>query len=77
MTEPRITVARVELGLQSKHDVGKRAQYYHWSSVSVRDAGGLTYGAVLEVGAKMRRSAPVATEGGQSARVLVQFVSEP
>jgi hypothetical protein len=77
VTEPRITVARVELGLQSKHEVGKRAQYYLWSSMSVRDAGGLTYGAVLEVGEKMRRSAPVDTEGRENARVLVQFVSEP
>jgi len=72
-------VARVELELQSKYDMGKtkRAQYYLWSSVSVRDAGGLTFGEVLEAGEKMRQSAPVDTEGRGNARVLIQFVSEP
>jgi len=79
VTEPRITIARLELELQSKHDAGKtkRAQYYLWSSASVRDDGGLTFGAVLDAGEKMRQSAPVDTEGRENARVLVQFVSEP
>ena len=76
VTEPRITVAVMELELQWEHEEGEEAQYYLWASASVREPGGLTFGAVLVAAEKMRRSAPVGIEGRENARVWVRFAAE-
>jgi len=74
LTEPRVTVARLDLQVPAGLRFGG---LYSWSSASVREADGLTFGTVLAAAEKIRLSAPVDTEGRNPAQILVRVMSEP
>jgi hypothetical protein len=75
LTEPRITIAQLEIQLRDG-SCGMLPRYHSYSSVSVRDNDGLTFETVLEEAEKIRRSASTCTRGSGDARVAIWFVRD-
>lgn len=76
LTEPRITVAQLDVQLRDGNCRRLLSMYYTYSSVSVREDDGLTFGMVLDVAERVRRSAPADFRGRGEARVAIWFVTE-